>query len=226
MVYNVINVGLKIVYHVGISFVLLILALVMVILLNSIIEQIFGFSILQKVYTKSENYYNKNKNKNMLKKIKKKIDKHNRKGKFINYNALKFEYRYIVDLVCEVVSDVIKNKNEQENDIYILKFDGYFREIKSIRDVNQNSIEAIACLVKAIIKEPIVSDSNLNREIILGLLKEIDEYKHMRKLRYNNSDFLIYSSKEETLKNAILDYEKYNNDIFVIAAFIIKDLNF
>lgn len=201
--------------------------ILIIFLVDAIVQDFTGYSFFNKICTKVENLYYIRRSKKISKAVKRKIKVHNKKSKNLNYDPLKFEYNYVMDLVDKAVSNVVQNDQVQVNDLYIFKFDEYFRQIKCIREVKQNSIEAIACLVKAIIKEPITNESDLNVLIIVELLKEISNYKYLRSIRYNNEEeYLYYLSKDDIFKLAIADYLKYNCDIFIISAFIIKELNF
>lgn len=192
---------------------------------------IFALAIINQIIGKI-NSDGKDKDKNEDKKSKKKSKKEEKKKikdyekqkDSLNINVLRFEYSIKVDWVKEVLSSKFGNDFEKTNELYLFKYDEYYRNFKSIRVVNQNSsIESVACLCKAIIDEPIISDSTVeNEKIVLDLISCVDRYSGS--LEYNNMA-IRQCPKEQLILQCMKDYKEFNSEIFLICAFILNRLH-
>lgn len=170
-------------------------------------------------------YQHNKKQKELFNRSKKIINKHNRQKGTINYEATKYEYKALMAYIELVLRDIPEiNKNCEIRDLYVLKLDYYYRELKLIKDANNCSIESLACLIKAIMEEPLVSDNELNLKIISEIINKFYSGVYFMFFNYSALNFTS-KNKSEVMKKAMDDYIKYKNDIFIISYFLLKELN-
>lgn len=155
---------------------------------------------------------------------KKQIKNHNKKKNTINFEALKFEYSSI----CEIVNVSAEKSGffNATSPVYILSFDKYFKKKNSYNKSKFNgmySLDTLACLVKALTYEPLIKGSNINETSNLSILEEVIKAFSVKGITYQNLSLSSYK-KEELLVSMQENFRLYNDDIFLIAMYLIEKI--
>lgn len=199
---------------------------IVVLLLNSL------FNYLKKPNTKLKKWLKKRKEKKLQKakeKIEKKlvkddskqqIKKYNKNKKNINFKALKFEYSQIYSIINSIVANQNK-KNVSVSEVYLIKFDEYYKKVCSYNQElsGEYPLLKLACLVKAIIGEPLLKaqpDFNIK---ILDLLIEAF-YK--KGITYAGKTNPFGADKADLIKEIHKNYRLYNDDVFLVTLYVIE----
>lgn len=178
--------------------------------------------LIKELYKKQSKTENQKK---LFKRSKKIIARHNKRKGTINYDATKFEYRILMCFVNIALGELTEIKEKFEvSDLYILKHDYYFRELNLKKYAKNCSIEGLACLIKAIIEEPIVNDEEANLSIVFKLVELFSSGEYLMLFNYDG-DIFASINKHEIINKAASDYIKYKNDVYLIALFLLNSLN-
>lgn len=177
---------------------------------------------------KIKKFFDKRKEKKEKQKLardtsKQQIKKHNKKKDSINYNALKFEYGEI----CQIVKNAFYKTNSEEADlseVYIIKFDEYFKKKNSYsyKFEGMHTILTLACLIKSIVVEPIIKGVN-SKEKNLKIQDEVIEEFSKAGILYKSTILKNYK-KEELMLEMQENYQLYNDDVFFVAIYLIEKL--
>lgn len=151
---------------------------------------------------------------------KQQIKKYNKKKNNINFKALKFEYSQVYSILNSIVANQNK-KNVSVSEVYLIKFDEYYKKVSSYNQElsGEYTLLKLACLVKAIISEPLLKaqpDFNIK---ILDLLIETF-YK--KGITYAGKTNPFGAGKEELIKEIHKSYRLYNDDVFLVTLYVIE----
>lgn len=195
-----------------------------ILLFQNFVNSISFIRIKESLKRKQE----KNKKKHLYKDTsKKQIKKYNKKRGNINFEALKFEYSAICEIVEKaytcVVVDKITEKLSTNLNIYLINFDIYYkRKIKYNKSKFSDiySLDTLACLIKALIDEPLIrEESKLN----LKILDNVIEFFKLEDITYDNLSLSKYT-KDDLLLEMQENYKLYDDDIFLIAMYLIEKI--
>lgn len=156
---------------------------------------------------------------------KQQIKKHNKKKDSINFEALKFEYNEIYSILNDAVKEII-GTTENMSEVYLLKFDEYFKRKKSYgseKIIGVYSLETFACLVKALIKEPVFKKlEGLNVDIVnLQILDKVTNTFSHKNVTYNDTTLKAFE-KDLLVQAMQQNYQLYEDDIFLIALYLVE----
>lgn len=154
---------------------------------------------------------------------KKQIRKHDKKKSTINYNALKFEYSNIWEIVSEAAIKAGLS-GTIESGVYILKFSEHFKKKKSYDEKfgDLNSLDTLSCLVKALIEWPVATGNDSGTINLNITLNVIEQFKN-NEVTYNKAK-ICNLNKEDLIIEMRENYRLYGDDIFLVALYVIDKL--
>lgn len=157
------------------------------------------------------------KQKSIQKKLNKKRNRKVKKDDSLNYDALKFEYSELYEIIKQETEKLkILNSDYVISDIYLLNMHKYYQKIEKFCTKSSILIAQLACFYKAVIEEPIFIKinsksydfDNLNKELIDNVINVVKQ------------DFISNIEKDSLIMLLIKYYKIYKNDTYMIAYFI------